>query len=129
MFMNKENNKTNDPRKFALILTKRLYLRTQNKHTALQNLYIYDTWKNIRQQYKNNKLKIIAPTWNDEFELPDGSYSVSDIQDYIEYIIKKRKTLPRNLPIHIYINRISNRLVTKIEDGYKLELQMPETMK
>ena len=76
----------------------------------------------MRQQYKNNRLKIIAPTWNDEFELPDGSYSVSDIQDYIEYILKKGKALPRNLPIHIYINRISNRLVTKIEDGYKLEL-------
>ena len=48
-------------------------------------------WKNIRTQYKNSKFKIIAPTWNDEFELPDGSYSVSDIQDHIEYIIKNTK--------------------------------------
>ena len=53
-------------------------------------LPIYYTWKNIRKQYKNNKLKIIAPTWNDKFQLPDGSYSVSDIQVYIEYVIKKQ---------------------------------------
>ena len=77
----------------------------------------------------NNKLKIIAPTLNDEFELSDGSHSVSDIQDYIKYIIKKHETLPRIPPIHFYINRINNRLVFKIKDGYKLELQMPETMK
>ena len=61
----------------------------------------YDTWKNIRKQYKNNKLKVIAPTWNDEFELPDGSYSVSDIQGYIEYLIKKHVTLSKILPIHV----------------------------
>ena len=53
---------------------------------------IYYIWKNIRLLYKNNRLKIIAPTWNDEFEVPDASYSVSDIQDYIEYIIKKHET-------------------------------------
>ena len=64
-------------------------LRSSNKHHVLLNLSVYYTWKNIRRQYKNNKLKIIVPTWNDEFELPDCSYSVSDIQDYIEYIIKK----------------------------------------
>ena len=90
---------------------------------------IHYTWKNIRKQYKNNALEIIAPTWNDEFELPDGSYSVSDIQDYIEYIIKKQETLTTIPPIHVCINRINNRLVFKIKDGYKLELQMPETMK
>ena len=65
---------------------------------------------------------------NDEFELPDSSYSVPDIQVYIEYIIKKYETLPTN-PIYIYINRINNRLVFKIKDGYKLKLQTPETMK
>ena len=103
--------------------------RSSNKHVALQNLPLYYTWNNIRKQYKNNKLKIIAPTWNDEFELPDGSYSVSDIQDYIEFIIKKHETLTTIPPIHVYINRINNRLVFKIKDGYKLELQTPETMK
>ena len=85
---------------------------------------IYYTWKNIRQQYQNNKLKIIAPTWNDEFELADGSYSVSDIQGYAEYIIKKKKTLPTN-----YINRINNRFVFRKKDDYKLELETFETMK
>ena len=72
---------------------------------------------------------MIAPTWNDEFELPDGSYSVSDIQDYIKYIIKKHETLTTIPPIHLYINRINNILVFKIKDGYKLELQTTKTMK
>ena len=67
--------------------------------------------------------------WNDVFKLPDGSYSVSDIQDYIKYITKKHKELLTNPPIHIYIHRINNRLVFNIKDGYKLELQTPETMK
>ena len=56
--------------------SQRLNLKKSNKYVVLQNLSIYYTWKNIRKQYENNKLKIIAPTWNDEFELPDGSYSV-----------------------------------------------------
>ena len=78
IFMNSENSKTNEQQKFDLNLSQRLDLRSSNKHVALQNLSIYNTWKNIRKQYKNNKLKIINPTWNDEFELSDGSYSVSD---------------------------------------------------
>ena len=76
IFMNTEISKTNKLHKFVLNLSQRLYLRSSNKHAALQNLSIYYTWKNIKKQYKNNKLKIIAPAWNDEFELPDGSYSV-----------------------------------------------------
>ena len=83
--------------------------------------------KNMRLQYKSSKLKIVAPTWNDVFELPDRSYSVSDIQDYIGCIIEKQDTLPTNLHIPIYINRINDRLVFKIKDGYKVELQTPET--
>ena len=79
IFMNTEKIKTNEPHKFFLNLSQRLNLRSSYKHVALQNIPIYYTWKNIRKQYKNNKLKIIAPTWNDESELPDGSYSVSDI--------------------------------------------------
>ena len=86
-------------------------------------------WKDIRKQYKKNKLKIIAPTWSDEFELSDGRYSVSDIQGYIEYFIKKHEKLTTTHPIHFYINRINNRLVLKRKDGYKLELQTPKTMK
>ena len=89
IFMNTENRKTNKPPKFGLNLLQTLDLRNLNKHTAFRNLPIYYTWKNIRQQYKNNKLKIITPTWKDELELSDGSYSMSDILGYIEYIIKK----------------------------------------
>ena len=91
IFMNTENSKTNELHKFFLNLSQRLGLKSSNKHVALQNLSIFYTWKNIRKQHKNNKLEIIAPTWNDEFELPDGSYSVLDIQDHIEYIIKNTK--------------------------------------
>ena len=88
---------------------------------------IYYTRKNIRKQCKK-KLQIITLTWNDESELPDDFYSVSDIQDYIEYIIKKHETLTATPPIHVYINRIDNKLVRKIKIGYKLELKMSEAM-
>ena len=73
MFINRENSKTNELHKFVLNLSQRLDFRSSDKHVALQNLSIYYTWKNIRKQYKNNKLNIIAPTWNDEFDFPDGS--------------------------------------------------------
>ena len=92
-------------------------------------MFVYYKRKTIAKQYKNKKVKIIAPTWNDDFELPDGSYSVPDIQDYIEYIIKKHETLTTIPPIHVHINRINNRLVFKIKDGYILEIQTAETMK
>ena len=121
--MNTENSKTNEPHKFVLNLSQRLDLRSSDKHVALQKLSIYYTWKNVRKKYKNNNLKIIAPTWNDELEFPDGSYSVSDIEDWIKFIIKKHGTLTTIPPIHVYINRINNRLVFKIKDGYNLELQ------
>ena len=88
--MNTENSKTSEPHKFFPNLSYKLDLISSNKHVSLQNLSIYYMCKNIRQQDKNKKLKIIAPTWNDEFTLPDGSFSVSGIQDYIEYIIKKK---------------------------------------
>ena len=93
------------------------------------NLSIYYTWKNIKSEYNNNKFKISAPTWNDTFDLPDGSYSISDIQDYFEFIIKKHETLTENPPVQIYPNKIKNRIVFKIKTGYKLELLTPETMK
>ena len=72
-------------------MSERLDLRSSNKHVALQNFAIYYTWKNIRKQHKINKHKMIPPTWNHEFEFPDGFYSVSDVQIYIEYIIKIMK--------------------------------------
>ena len=97
IFMKTENSKTNESHKFVLNLLKRLDLRGSDKLVAFQKLSIYCTWKNMRKQYKDNKLKIIiAPTWNNEFELPDGSYSSSDIQDYIEFIIKKQQNINKN---------------------------------
>ena len=96
---------------------------------ALAYLSIYYTRKNIKSECNNNKFKISAPTCNDTFDLPDGSYSIADIQDYFEFIIKKHETLTENPPIQIYPNKIKNRTVFKINTGYKLELLTPETMK
>ena len=96
---------------------------------ALANLNIYYTWKNIKSIYNNNKSKISAPTWNDTFDLPDGSYNIPAIQNYIEYVIKKHETIADTAPILIYVNKISNRIVFKMKTGYKLELLSKETMK
>ena len=81
IFINTENNKTNEPQRFKLNLTDKCNLKNINKNTALANLSIYYTRRKIKSEYKNNKFKIPAPTWNDTFDLPDGSYSISDIQD------------------------------------------------
>ena len=70
-----------------------------------------------------------APTWNDTFDLPDGSYSINDVQDFFEFIIKKHETLTENPPVQIYSNKIKNRIVFKIKTSYKLELSTPETTK
>ena len=91
--INKENSKTNELHKHVLNLSGRLDFKSWNKQVALQNLSTYYTRKNIRKRYKSNELNIIAPTWNDEFELPDASDPVLDIQDYIEYIIKMHEAL------------------------------------
>ena len=77
--MNTKNSKTNETRKFRLALADKLNLKDPNKNMPCANLNIYYTWKNITSEYNNNRLKISAPTWNDTFDLPDGSYSVSDI--------------------------------------------------
>ena len=127
--MNTGNSKRNEPHQFKLDLADKLNLKNPNKNMALANLSIYYTWKNIKSEYNNNKFKISAPTWNDTFDLPDGSYSISDIQDYFEFIIKKHETLTENPPIQIYPNKIKNRIVFKKKTGYKLELLTPETMK
>ena len=87
--MNTKNSKTNEPYRFKYNLIDKLDLRNPNKNTALASLSIYYTWKNVKSIYKNNKFKISAPTWNETFDLPDGSYNMSQIQDYFEYIIKK----------------------------------------
>ena len=85
--------------------------------------------ENVKSSYNSNKFKILAPTWNETFDLPDGWYNISEIQDYIEYIIKKHETIGENAPILIYANTINNRIVFKIKSGYKLELLSKETMK
>ena len=127
--MNRENSKSSEPHRFTLDLTDKLNLKDPKKSMALANLNIYYTWKNIKSEYNNNKFKISAPTWNDTFNLPDGSCSISVIQDYFEFIIKKHETLTENSPVQIYVNRIKKGIVFKIKRGYKLELLTPETMK
>ena len=128
IFTNTLTSKTNESNKFFYQLTDKFNLKNPNKNMALANLSIYCTWKNIKSEYNNNKFKISAPTWNDEFNLPDGSYSVSDIQDYFEYIIEKHETIADNSPVQIYVNKIKNRTVFKIKTGYNLELLSEETM-
>ena len=91
IFMNSENSKTSEPYVLKLKFTSKLDLRLGEKVIALSNLSIYYTWRNIKSSYNNNKFKISPPTWNDKFELPDSSYSVSDIQDYFKYILKKAR--------------------------------------
>ena len=130
IFMNSENSKTSKSHILVLKLTNQLDLRIGKKTMALPNLSIYYTWRNIKSSYINNKLKInSAPTWNDKFELPDGSYSVSDIQDYFEYISKKHGEDIDKPSVQIYVNKIENRITFKIKKGYSLELLTPETMK
>ena len=124
ILQNTENSKTSEPHRFKLDLTDKVNLKNPNKNMALANLSIYYTWKNIKSEYSNNKFKISAQTGNDTFDLPNGSYSITDIQDYFGFFIKRHETSP----IQIYPNKIKNRIVFKIKTGYKLELLTPETM-
>ena len=128
-FMNSKNSKTNESHRFKYDLIDKLDLKNPNKNMALGNLSIFYTWKNVKSTCKNNKFKISAPTWNETFDLPDGLYNILEIQDYIEYIIKKHETVGETAPISIYANTINNRTVFKIKTGYKLELLSKETMK
>ena len=99
------------------------------KVIVLSNLSIYYTCKNIKRSYNNNKFKISTRTWNDEFELPGGSYSVSDNQDYFEYILEKHVEDTDEPWVQICVNKIENRITFKIKDGYTLERLTTETMK
>ena len=127
--MNTENSKSNESYRFRLSLVDKLDFKNSNKNIALSNLRIYCTWKNIKSACNNNKFKVSAPTWNDTFDLPDVSFFIGDIQDYLEFIIKKHETLTENPPVEIYPNKIKNRIVFKIKTGCRLELLSPETMK
>ena len=128
-FINSKNSKTNEPNRFKYDLIDKLDLKNPNKNMTLANLSIYYTWKNVKSSYSNNKFKISAPTWNETFDLPDGSHNISEIQGYIKYIIKKHETIGENVLILIYANTINNRIVFKIKSEYKLELLSKETMK
>ena len=129
IFINSENSKTSENNVLVLKLTDKLDLRRGQKTVGLSNLNIYYTLKNIKSSYNNNKFKISAPTWSEEFELPDGSYSISDIQDYFEHIFKKHSESVDNPSIRMYINKNENRITFKIKSEYYLELLTPETMK
>ena len=119
-FMNSENSKVSMPHIFKLKLTSKLDLRLGERVIALSNLSIYYTWKNIKSSYNNNKFKISAPKWNEEFKLPDGSYSVRDIQNCLKYILKKHGENTDKQSMKIYINKIENSIIFKIKDGYSL---------
>ena len=129
IFMNSENSKTSEYYVLVLKLTDKLDLKRGQKTVALSYLSICYTRKNIKGSYNNNKFKISAPTRNEEFKLPNGSYSISDIQNYFEYILKNHIESVGNRPIRIYVNRIENRITFKIKSGYYLELLTPKTMK
>ena len=123
IFMNSE------PHALLLKLNDKLDLRRVKNSIAISNLSIYCTWKNIKGSCNNNKFRMSAPTWNDKFELPDGSYSVSDIKDYFEYILKKHGESTDNPSVRIYINEIEKKITFKTKTRYFLELLTPKTMK
>ena len=113
--MNTLNSKTNESNRFIYQFTDKLNIKNPNKNIALANSSIYYTWKNIKSEYNNNKFKIFAPTWNDEFNFPNGSYSISDIEYYFEYIIKKHETIADNPRI---TNRRNNVIIRKFKKSY-----------
>ena len=124
IFMNSQNSKTSEK-----LFTDKLDLIRGQKTVALSNLSIYYTWKNIKSSNNNNRFKISAPTCNEKIELPDGSKSISDTQDYFEYILKKHSENVDIPSIRIYVNKIEIRMTFKIKSGYYLELLTPESMK
>ena len=127
--MNSKSSKTSKLHILVLKLSSKLNLSIGKKVIALSNLSIYYTWKNIKSSYNNNRFKISAITWNDKFELPDGLYFESDIQNYFEYILEKHGENIDEPSVQIYVNKIENRIIFKIKNGYSLELSTPETMK
>ena len=122
IFMNSENSKTFECYILVLKLTDKVYLKRGQKSIALSNLSNYYTWKNIKYSYNSNRFRISAPTWSDRFELPDGPYLISYIQDYFEYILKKHNKNVDNPSMKVYVNKIENRITFKIKNGYYLEL-------
>ena len=108
-----------------------IFINSENSKTSEPHVFIlrYFTQKNIKSSYNKDKFEISAPTWNDKFELRDGSYSVSNIQDYFEYILKKHGENIDNVSVKVYVNKIEKRITFKIKNGYILELLTPEKIK
>ena len=90
--MNSKKSKRSDPHRLLINLTDNTDLRRRDEYIALSNLSVYYTWKKVKKSQKKNKFKISAPTWNEKFELPDGLYFLSSIQDYFEYVFKNQKS-------------------------------------
>ena len=128
IFMNSKNSGTSESHVLLVKLTNELDLR-YGKSVALSNLSIYCTWKNIKSSYNNNKFKISVPTWSEEFQLPDGSYLIFDIQEYFEHILKKYGESVDEPSIKIYPNKVKNNIIFKIKAGYYRELLTLETMR
>ena len=126
IFMNSENSKTSKPHVLILKLINKLDLRIGKKTIKFQHLL---HGENTKRLYNNNEFKISAPTWDDKFELPDRSYSVSDIQDYFECVLKKHGEDIDKQSVQIYVNKIENRVTFKIKNQYSLELLTAEAMK
>ena len=103
LFVSSKNSKKSNPHRLLLNLSDKINPNRSDKYVALSNLSIYHTWKNMKMLYRNNKFKMSAARCKEKFELPDGSYSVSDIQDYFEYIIIKHEKVIDNPPIRIHI--------------------------
>ena len=114
--MKSENSKTSDLHRLLLNLADKINLKRSDKYVALRHLSIYYTWKNIKKSYKNNNVKISAPTLNEEFELTDGSYYVSDIQDYSEYVIKKHEKVTDNPSLMMYVYKKENRITPETKN-------------
>ena len=132
IFMSTENSKTSESNIFRLYITDKIDLRG-NKKIALSDLPIHYTWYNIKEQYNNNKFRLSGPTWSEDVTIPDGSYEISQIQNYfLDEVIKKYESNVKSneqSPILIYANRILNIVSFKVKAGYKLELLTNETMR
>ena len=130
--MSTENSKTSDSNVFRLYFTDKIDLRG-NKKIALSDLSIHYTWYNIKEQYNNNKFRLSGPVWSEDVTIRDGSYEISQIQNYfLDEVIKKHESNVKSneqSPILIYANRILNRVTFRIKTGYKLELFTNELMR
>ena len=125
IFMNSGNSKISDPQRLLLNLSDKVTLKRSDQYVALSDLSIYYTWKKKKNSFKNNTFNISDPTWNEVFELLDGLYSVSDIQEYFECILKKRRGKindNKTLSIKIYVNKIEKRITSKPKTRYYLEV-------